>query len=523
MLTDPVSDLALLTAQADASYFTFRARPDQPDRYDQQTAFIDSQAIGVSWLIGGNGAGTTECAIRKVAKFVMDTPPPRADTPFWLISDTYEQVMDALWKEKLYGHGHIPHSEIDWDRVSWYKPNQNWPFRVPLLPWPNRPNKNWVLEFKSYEQGRQRLQARSIGGFCFSEQFPYELLTEVLRGCREYNFPGSKFCEFTPIDPALSAPIEEMIENDALPPGWEVFRANTECAVEAGHVSREWFDEFYGMIPEEMLLTRLIGAFASYEGAIYQNFNPHTHLVGDDKIDHPSGVWYRRAIDWGAGPSNAFVCLWAYRNGSGQWHIYNEYWSTDQNKTVFDHLESIEAEEEWPEDSVMHGTTWADPSGVDSIRIAQRFGFQMSGAANSVLEGIDYVRHCLKVVPGLGEPRLFIHRENCPNLSREMRTYRWLQGSAKGMNPRDARPEPLKKDDHAVDALRYLLFSEAQMDGIVPKSTKRVGHTRNYGVQLRRGERPVLPSSDAGITTVSRRGRGGKDRTNYGRSGNGKT
>ena len=225
MLTDPVSDLALLTAQADASYFTFRARPDQPDRYDQQTAFIDSQAIGVSWLIGGNGAGTTECAIRKVAKFVMDTPPPRADTPFWLISDTYEQVMDALWKEKLYGHGHIPHSEVDWDRVSWYKPNQNWPFRVPLLPWPNRPNKNWVLEFKSYEQGRQRLQARSIGGFCFSEQFPYELLTEVLRGCREYNFPGSKFCEFTPIDPALSAPIEEMIENDALPPGWEVFRA----------------------------------------------------------------------------------------------------------------------------------------------------------------------------------------------------------------------------------------------------------------------------------------------------------
>ena len=91
------------------------------------------------------------------------------------------------------------------------------------------------------------------------------------------------------------------------------------------------------------------------------------------------------------------------------------------------------------------------------------------------------------------------------------------------MNPRDARPEPLKKDDHAVDALRYLLFSEAQMDGIGPKSTKRVGHTRNYGVQLRRGERPVLPSTDAGITTVSRRGRGGRDRTSYGRSGNGKT
>jgi len=519
-LTDPIEDLALLTEQAEQAYFVFTPREDDLERYDQQTGFIEADSSGVIWLIGGNGSGTTECAMNKVARFVMNTPPPRFDTPFWLIGDTYEQVMETLWKEKLYGHGHLPSSEIDWDRISWYKPNQNWPFRVPLLSWPGRPRKNWVLEFKSYEQGRQRLQARSIGGFCFSEQFPYALLTEVLRGCREYNFPGSKFCEFTPVDPGLSAPIEEMIENDRLPEGWEVYRCNTECAKEKGHISAAWFDEFYGMIPDEMLLTRLIGAFASYEGAIYQGFNPHIHLVEDDKIDHPDGCFYRRAIDWGAGPSNAFYCLWAYRNGVGQWFIYNEYWSTDQNRTVLDHLDAIEDMESWPKDHPNYGTTWADPSGLDSIRIAQRAGFQMSGAANAVLEGIDYVRQALKTVPGLGEPRLFVHKNNCPNLSREMRTYRWIQPSDKGMNPRDARPEPLKKDDHAVDALRYLLFSEAQIDGIVPQPTKRERDDRRYGVHLQRdgGKRSILFADRDRITTDTRSNvRNGRNGSLFGR------
>jgi phage terminase large subunit-like protein len=505
-LIDPISDLSLLTDQAEAAYFTFSPRPDNAERYDQQTGFIESKTTGVSWLIGGNGSGTTECAMYKIARFVMSTPPPRPDTPFWLISDSFEQVMESLWKEKLWGHGHIPSAEVDWDRISWYKPNQNWPFRVPLLPWPGRPNKNWVLEFKSYEQGRQRLQARSIGGFCFSEQFPYALLTEVLRGCREYNFPGSKFCEFTPVDPMLSAPIEEMIEQDTLPNTWEVYRANTECAVEEGHVSREWFDEFYGMIPEEMLLTRLIGAFASYEGAIYQGFNPYVHFVDDEKCDHQPGVYYRRSIDWGAGPSNPFCCLWAYRNGLGQWFVFDEYYSTDQNKTVFEHLEEVERRMEWPEDSLHHGTTWADPSSLDNIRIAQRWGFNMSGAANSVLEGIDYVRQMLQPVPGLNnEPRLFLHRENCPNLSREIRTYRWVQGSDRGLNPRDARPEPLKKDDHAVDALRYLLFSEAQVDGATPTSTSRGGDYSQKGIQLSTSSRsqPLLSENDDRITTGS--------------------
>jgi len=74
------------------------------------------------------------------------------------------------------------------------------------------------------------------------------------------------------------------------------------------------------------------------------------------------------------------------------------------------------------------------------------------------------------------EPKLFIHRTNCPKLVQQMKTYRWLRGTNKNartaLNPRDAAPEPLKKADHCTDALRYLCFSDDFMTGSTISSAK---------------------------------------------------
>lgn len=493
---------ALQDHQHDA-YYWFRPRPDQPERFDQQTAFVQSQTKGVKWLIGGNGAGTTTCCLYAMARFLLTTPPPRADTPFWLISNDFQTVMEACWKEKIKGMGIIPKAEIDFDRIAWFRENQDWPSRVPLKEWAGRPGKNWVIEFRSYDQGRARLQARSIGGFAFVEQFPWVLLTEVLRGCREYNFPGSKMCEFTPVDPNLSTELEEMIEEDRLPASWEIYRANTECAVEAGHVDREWFEEFFGTISDEMRQTRLTGAFATYEGAIYQGLNPTIHFVGDDEITFPPNCHYRRAIDWGGGPSNAFVCLWAYRNGMGQWFVYDEYYSTAGDRSTVEHLYEVQDRWPWPLNNPHYGTTYADPSDPDNFKIAAKLSeytkreqeprenLWITPAANSVLEGIEHVRWLLKPDLLVGHngsakrvPRLFIHKKNCPNLCRQLRTYRWLRGSEMGINPHDARKQPLKLNDHTVDALRYLTFSEARITGAVPEAKGRAVDSKKHGVHL---------------------------------------
>jgi len=72
-------------------------------------------------------------------------------------------------------------------------------------------------------------------------------------------------------------------------------------------------------------------------------------------------------------------------------------------------------------------------------------------AQEAVLEqgGIDKVTQYFK------NNKIYIHK-SCENLSRELVNYQWEQPSASRMDLN--QPEkPLKKDDHAVDSLRYLV------------------------------------------------------------------
>lgn len=477
------------------AYLTFRARPDQPHRHDQQKSFLYSKHPGVTFLLGGNGAGTTTLALCKVVDFVIETQPPRRDTPFWIIAESFEQTMNVCWKEKLHQQGHLPQESIEWNRIRWYKPNNDWPFAVPLKPWSN--GHNWQLVFKSYDQGRSKMQGESIGGFLFVEQFPWGLLEEVLRGCREYSYTGNKLAEFTPVDPSLSVELQEMEENNTLPPGWAIYRANTECAVEAGHVSQQWFDQFFGMIPDAMRDVRMKGLWGGFEGTIYPEFDPVVHCL-PSHWSAPSGYQHRRMIDWGFGVDNAFCCLFACRNGVGQWFVYDEYYSTDTRYTVVEHLQAVSDRHPWPSQNPYYGATWADPSNINCHRIASRIGMYAPGYAaihcqpanNSVEEGIEHVKWLLRPDPALAmedkqpQPRLFIVRDRCPNLVRQLRTYRRMFSKRSGLNPKDAADAPLKSDDHAVDALRYGLFSEASTGGLSPSVIARTHRPQQHGVQF---------------------------------------
>jgi hypothetical protein len=120
----------------------------------------------------------------------------------------------------------------------------------------------------------------------------------------------------------------------------------------------------------------------------------------------------------------------------------------------------------------------------------------MQRGLNSVLEGIEHIQYLLKPqipVPVFAqdgspimdedgeqlvklEPKLFIHRKNCPKLVQQFKTYRWLRGSdpsAKlSRNPVDARRAPLKKNDHCVDSCRYMCFSDDFMSNSTISSAR---------------------------------------------------
>jgi len=493
-------------------------RPDRPELFDEQAGFVNGRDL-VAFLVGGNAAGTTEAAAYKCAQFILKVQEaPRHDTPFWIASNTYEQTMDVCWKEKLLEHGHIPRCEVDWPRVSWHDVKQGHPKVVPLKPWPaGNPDHNWRLEFKSFDQQRTALQAKSIGGFWFSEQFPLDRFLETLRGCRDYMYPGSMFAEFTPIDPTLCMWVEDAMEEQR--PGWAFYRANTECNRE--NLADGWFESFFAGVPDEMLATRMTGALASFEGVIYQSFNPAVHVV-DGPTVFPDGVFHYRGGDWGASAEHPFTWIWAYRDGIGDWHVYDEYWSADQGKITLDHLVAIvEQSRGWgwpgkwkedseigpvwlPEESPNHLHSFADPSRPGEINEFGERGVPTFPASNDVLKGIDCVRGLLKIQPSTNRPRLTIHAR-CKRLIQELRKYRWLRGrrptEGTFLNPKTPIVAPLKRDDDLADALRYCIFSAERQRGVGPGSMRHADYSRRRSVQINRGreaDQPRRAASDTG-------------------------
>jgi hypothetical protein len=486
----------------ESSYTTFRPRPDKPAQFDEQSGFCFNRDR-VSFLIGGNAAGTTEAAAFKAARFMLrQQPPPRKDTPFWIISNTYEQVCGVCWGEKLLGHAHIPDHEIEWDRIRWIDTRRGWPSSVPLKPWDGYPDRNWCLEFKSYVQGRTAMQARSIGGFWFSEQFPTNIFTEVMRGAREYMFPGGQFAEFTPVEPELCLYIEKLLEKT--PPGWRFYRCNTE--LNKANLAAGWLEDFLATVPDEMVETRLTGALASFEGVIFSSFHPAVHVISG-KTPIPPGVHHYTGIDWGASEEHPFVCVWGYRDGIGDWVIYDEYWSTDQSRITLDHhAEIVERSRQWGwpgkwAEHKAYGRKWeaiptglhheavADPSRPGEINEFNERGWSTGLAATGVYKGIDCIRSLLKVRPPEDKPKLFIH-DRCKHLIEEIRKYRWKRGKRPGdgtvLNPQVAAPEPLKRDDDTVDAMRYMIYTAEIGRGAAPGSMSHREFAERRSVQLRK-------------------------------------
>jgi hypothetical protein len=279
------------------------------------------------------------------------------------------------------------------------------------------------------------------------------------------------------------------------------------------------------MVPEAFRETRMTGQFPTYAGAVYANFNPAIHVIDIASHPIPSGAQHRRSIDWGSGPDNPFGCLWGYKNGVGQWFIYDEYYSNDLSRSVIDHLCLIQDQWPWPTPSPFYGTTWCDPSGTAFLRIASRLSeyvrgrpgtyrnMDVLGANNSVIPGIEHCQFMLKLLPGMPppfapngrldfpskNPQVFIDR-GCVNLIRELRTYRWKQKKMELANAEDKKPEPLKVNDHLVDALRYMLFSEATfrisdiaaMHTLTPAAEFGIRIDRpgaNRGIRFARGSR----------------------------------
>lgn len=413
--------------------FSFTPRPDRPEQLDQQSSFYHDRFAGLACVLGGTAGGKSYSGAAKVARFLRDTPPPEPNTPFWVLSKTMDMVSGCCWGQNLARF-------IPADRIAgyvWYRKEQNLPKSIILKPDSN--GNNYVIELKSYDQDRQALQAASIIGFWADEQCPYDILMEIWGRTRKWDYPGSKIYTLTPLEPD---PKLEEIYNDP-PESWRFYRLNTRLNTTlAESFVRQISENEVGPLVE----TRLTGAFARFEGMVYPEFDPRTHVIEPFEIPHN---WLRiRGLDLGW--SHATACVWLARDLDGRYYVYQEYL---QSKTsIEDHVAAIN--DGW-NNLPCKGHTYADPAAAQTLHEFALRGLPTVSANKDILSGIATVQSLLRPDAG-GKPKLLIFK-TCKELIREMRSYIW---DAK-------RDRPLKVDDHLNDSLRYALFSH-RMDTAVP-------------------------------------------------------
>lgn len=373
-----------------------------------------------------------------VARRVLCTKPPRPKCPGWIISKSYEMVGNVAWGEKLKQYIH----PSDIRAISYINKARDWPSFIEL-------KSGWVLEFKSWEQGRDAFQARSIGFAWFDEQFPRDVFDETFARTRDYNSPI--LATLTPIEP--DEYLQEKYEQP--PEDWEFFELDLEEQRESrgGHVSDEWIDAFIRNTPEQFRDVRVRGKFAGFEGAVFKYFRRDSHVIEPFYGNRPPmGGQCFLGIDWGF--NNPFVCLWMHRDHDGAWTIYDEHYQSQQFLEY--HAKKIHQRPK-PDQGIAR--VWADTEDAEARAVMSvKHGIVTNGANKDINAGIEEVDR-LMMPSANGKPRIRVTR-NCTNTIRELFNYRW-ESNATGR--RNATDTPMDKDNHACDAMRYVIYSEYMM------------------------------------------------------------
>lgn len=400
----------------------------KPLSKDQSQFFKSSAAI--RWMFGGNLSGKTYTNMMDLVMLVLDAHPfKQAAGVHWVGIETWEQVRDILWEEylkKMIPAYHIADIRYGQEKV---------PRKILL-------DTGHIIEFKAFNQGRTLFQGRAIQSAHYDEQCLHDfqgIFNETQ--ARLITFNGTLSWSMTPIVPQvlLEERIEELPDTDNI----FHFNLNDNRISRGGYIADQRIDDMITEWPEEVQATRIEGRFASYYGAVYRGFNRKIHLVEPFKI--PSDWTLYRGIDFGF--TNPFVCLWIARDKDENWYVYREYYRAKTG--IREHIANIKARSV---NEVYQGT-FADPEDAGNRNELRRAGVTTQIARKDVARGIELVQSKL-IVKANNEPSLFFFK-TCKNTCREMAMYQYPKGTSAN-NPKDI---PLSKNDHTVDALRYILYT----------------------------------------------------------------
>ena len=257
--------------------------------------------------------------------------------------------------------------------------------------------------------------------------------------------------------------------------------------MENPHLPADYVPTLLESYPEELVKRYIEGQWEVFEGQIYPEFHRESHVIKPFKIPQE---WEKIvAIDYGM--VNPTCALWAAIDYDGNVFIYDEYY---QAGVVSQHAEAIlekskgqEIKEWFIDPSTASKTREKEGMPWSVLEEFEDYGLYPFPANRERLAGINRIKEFLRLDnnrrnPLTNEqpaPRLYIFA-TCTNLLWEFPQYQWrkMRGAVERNAPEAARDF----NDHAMDALRYIIMSR------FPPPTKKVRGDELATPRLRHGD-----------------------------------
>ena len=429
-----------------------RNRENKIDRYNngevkhlKQIAFHKCQKKN-RWVFGGNRSGKTECGAVETVWLARGIHPYKKNKPCngWVVSLS-QQVQRDVAQSKI-----LSYLKKDWIQdivmISGKKGSAEQGV-IDTIYVKNVFGSISKIGFKSCDQGREKFQGMSLDYVWFDEEPPEDIYLEckmrVLDRC------GEIYGTMTPLK-GLTWIYNTIYLNDKNDE--DVWYENIQWD-DNPFLSKSEIEKFSMSLSSEELESRKYGNFTSGTGMVYSEFDESVNVI--DPFDVPSEWYDKISID--PGLHNPLSCHWYACDFDNNIYVIAEHY--EKQRTIDYHSKRIKEISEslnWPLkngriealiDSAANQRTLASEKNV--VELFYDYGILAIPQVNKDLfSGINRVKAYLK--NSLGERKLFIFK-NCVNMIREIKGYFWGNSDA-----------PIKKDDHAMDELRYYIMSRPE-------------------------------------------------------------
>jgi len=397
--------------------------------HKKQKEFHDSLSKS-RWVFGGNRTGKTMCgAIEAVRKAMVSA------TEGWVVSVSLQVQRDVAQRKILQ---FLPECEIHAVVMkSGSKATTGSRLRgvIDFIQLCNGSK----IGFKSCDQGREKFQGTGLDWIWFDEEPPEDIYEECL--LRTLDKGGIVWGTMTPLKGKtwlhdriyLNQDVHKIIQMS-----WD---DNT-------YLNESEKNKMERNLSADVLESRKFGRFQEGGGVVFSELSD-VNVINPIKLDDERYVTIM-GIDPGyTAPTGA---VWVKTDGE-VYFVVGDY--SESEKTVEEHalnLKSKFALFGTPSEVFIDSAATQKSLASGDTTVALQFnrhGINVNTHVKKCVgEGVHHIKSLLRNVQG--ERRLFIFR-TCQTLLREMRGYYWGEGEA-----------PVKKDDHCLDALRYVLMSHAK-------------------------------------------------------------